>query len=176
MRLMIVGHARCGKDTVAEILRDEFGMTFESSSVFCLETAILPTLRLLGYEYESPQECMKQRETVPDWRRIWHDAIANFNSPDKTKLGRLLYAKYDIYVGLRSNTEFNAMRNECVFDYAVWVDAQDRGIEVEPRSSNKIEPWMADYVLDNNYGIENLQHNTRKLIRTLREKHYGKKF
>ena len=31
-RLLILGHCRHGKDTLAEILRDEFGMTFESSS------------------------------------------------------------------------------------------------------------------------------------------------
>lgn len=165
---MIVGHARCGKDTVAEILRDEFGMDFQSSSVFCLETAILPALSKLGYNYKDTQECMALRENVPDWRRIWHDAIAEFNTPDKTKLGRLLYDRYDIYVGLRSNTEFNALRNEGVFDFAIWVDAQDRGVPPEPRSSNKIEPWMADFVLDNNYSIVDLQNNTRKLMRRLR--------
>jgi hypothetical protein len=171
MKLIIVGHARSGKDTVAEVLRDEYGMKFQSSSVFCLKTAIIPALNIRGIHYSSTEDYMKYRESVYDWRRIWHEAIADFNTPDKTKLGRLLFAEFDIYVGLRSNTEFNALRNEGVFDYAIWVDAQDRGIMPEPRSSNKIEPWMADYVLDNNYTVEALKHNTHMLMATLICKH-----
>lgn len=167
MRLMILGHARSGKDTVAEVLRDEYNLKFQSSSVFCLEKAVMPALGKLGYYYGSPKTCMAVREDVPDWRRIWHDAIAEYNTPDKTRLGRELFREFDIYVGLRSNTEFNALRNERVFDFAVWVDAQDRGIPSEPRSSNKIEPWMADYTLDNNYTVEALKHNTRKLMSRL---------
>ena len=167
MKFIIVGHARSGKDTVAEVLRDEYGAKFQSSSVFCLKTAVMPALADIGYKYASAEDCMHYRETVPNWRAIWHEAIANYNTPDKTKLGRELFKEYDIYVGLRSNTEFNALRNEGVFDYAIWVDAQDRGVLPEPRSSNKIEPWMADFVLDNNYTVDALKHNTRQLMKRL---------
>jgi translation elongation factor EF-1alpha len=34
-KLLVIGHGRHGKDTVCEMLRDDYGYTFESSSKFC---------------------------------------------------------------------------------------------------------------------------------------------
>src|SRR6185369_672766 len=41
-RIVLVGHGRHGKDTVAEMLRDEYGFSFCSSSLFCAERVMMP--------------------------------------------------------------------------------------------------------------------------------------
>jgi len=152
MKFMILGYARCGKDTAAAFLCKQYGLTFESSSHFCGELAVRPALARLGYEYPDIDTMFAQRELVPDWRRVWHEAIAEYNSPDKTKLGRELFAQYDIYCGLRSAEEFKALKAQRVFDFSIWIDASRR-IPPEPKTSMQIEPQMADYMVGNNHTI-----------------------
>jgi dephospho-CoA kinase len=57
-----------------------------------------------------------------------------------------------------------------VFDYAIWVDRSDY-LPQEDRSSMSLEIWMADYVIDNNGGLEDLRRNTRELMTTLLQIH-----
>lgn len=48
---MVIGHARHGKDTVGEALRDFHGLKFASSSMFCAETIMLPKFRELAEKF-----------------------------------------------------------------------------------------------------------------------------
>jgi hypothetical protein len=89
---------------------------------------------------------------------------------DYARLGREIFAENSIYCGLRNKSEFHAMRNTQVFDYAIWVDRSDH-LPQEDRSSMSLEIWMADYVIDNNGGLEDLRRNTRELIPTLLKIH-----
>lgn len=41
-KIIVIGHARHGKDTVAEKLSDIYGLPFTSSSIFCADKVILP--------------------------------------------------------------------------------------------------------------------------------------
>ncbi len=45
-KLLIIGNARHGKDTVCDILREEFNYSFRSSSDFCAEKFIYNELKL----------------------------------------------------------------------------------------------------------------------------------
>jgi hypothetical protein len=67
---------------------------------------------------------------------------------------------------LRNKGEFHAMRNTGVFDYAIWVDRSDH-LPQEDKSSMTLEPWMSDYVIDNNGTLADLQRNTVELITRL---------
>jgi hypothetical protein len=67
---------------------------------------------------------------------------------------------------LRNKKEYHAMRNTGVFDYAVWVDRSDH-LPLEDPSSMSLEPWMADYTIDNNGTLEELYFNTHQLMRHL---------
>jgi hypothetical protein len=58
------------------------------------------------------------------------------------------------------------MKNTGVFDYAVWVDRSDH-LPQEDKSSMSLEIWMADYVIDNNGTLSDLQRNTRELVTRL---------
>jgi len=48
------------------------------------------------------------------------------------------------------------MRNTNVFDYAIWVDRSDY-LPKEPVESMTLEPWMADFYIDNNGTLKDLE-------------------
>lgn len=161
-KLMVVGYARHGKDTACEYLRDRYGFTFVSSSDFVLETAVRPRLAQEGYTYSSTKECQAQRETVPDWRRIWFEAIRDYNTPDPARLGKELYAQYDIYCGIRRIEEFNALK-EGTFDFSIWIDASVR-LPPEADTSNTLSSTITDYVVNNNTSIVDLHRRLDGLM------------
>ena len=157
-KLLIIGHGRHGKDTVCEILRDNYGFRFQSSSEFCAQKFIYDELKL-KYGYTDYAECYADRH---NHRSEWYDMIHAYCRDDYARLGRDIFADNDIYCGLRNRAEFHAMRNTGVFDYCIWVDRSDH-LPLEDRSSMNLEIWMADYVIDNNSTLEVLHRNTLDL-------------
>ena len=161
-KLLVIGHGRHGKDTVCEILRDEYGYSFESSSQFCSKLFIYNDLKD-KYNYTSEEECYADRH---NHRKEWYDAICDYNLSDAATLGREMFKKYDIYCGLRNKREFFAMKNTGVFDYCIWVD-RSMHLESESKDSMSLEQWMADYTIDYNSGLSELAFNTRVLMQHL---------
>lgn len=180
-KLLIMGYARHGKDTVSELLRDRYGLTFTSSSQFCAERVILPAVKALWNEfnddqrgrnlpvpempnYATAEQCFADRG---HYRAFWFDTIEDHNTPDKTRLGREIFQENSVYCGIRSAREFHALKNAGVFDVAIWVDATERGVPVEDKSSCTVEPWIADYVLDNNGTLEDLERGLNVLMNNI---------
>jgi hypothetical protein len=157
-KLLVIGHGRHGKDTVCEILRDNYGFQFQSSSEFCARRFIYSKLKD-KYRYTSYEECYADRH---NHRSEWFDMIHEYCRDDYARLGRDIFAVYDIYCGLRNRAEFHAMKNTGVFDYCIWVDRSDH-LPMEPRASMNLEIWMADYVIDNNSTLEVLNRNVGDL-------------
>lgn len=155
-----MGWARHGKDTVCEMLSRKYGFNFVSSSYFCADRVLFPILKD-RYGYASVQECYADRS---NHRSEWFEAIHKFNTPDLGKLGRAILSEYDIYCGIRNAREFHALRNSNAFDVSIWVDASLRH-EREELSSCTVEPWMADFILDNNGTLEELETNLHGLYR-----------
>jgi hypothetical protein len=151
-KLLVIGHGRHGKDTVCEILRDKYGYSFESSSQFCSKLFIYEMLKK-KYNYSSEEECYADRH---NHREEWYNAICDYNVPDAARLGREIFKAHDIYCGLRNKREYFAMRNTNVFDYAIWVDRSDY-LPPESKDSMTLEPWMADFHIDNNGTLEDLE-------------------
>lgn len=152
-RLLVVGHARHGKDTVCEMLRDKYDFRFTSSSLFCAEHVVLPKFEGVpgrAFLYKDFQECFDDRI---NHRKFWYDAIAEFNRPDPTALAKAVLEEHDVYCGMRSSTELHACKNIGLFDHIIWVDASQR-VGPEDRSSCTVEPWMADFVIDANGTVE----------------------
>ena len=162
LKLLVIGHGRHGKDTVCEMLRDDYGYTFESSSQFCSTLFIYNQLKE-KYGYASEEECYADRH---NHRTEWYDAICAYNVPDAATLGREMFAAYDIYCGLRNKKEFHAMKNTGVFDYAIWVDRSDH-LPLEATDSMSLEQWMADFTIDNNGTLDDLKFNLNQLMRHL---------
>ena len=160
-KLLVVGHGRHGKDTVCEML-EQYGYKFQSSSKFCSELFIYKDLKE-QYGYANEEECYTDRH---NHRTEWYNMIHNYCSDDLAKLGRNLFAKHDIYCGLRNKREFFAMQNEEIFDYAIWVDRTDHLPKEDPASMS-IEQWMCDYTIDNNGSLDRLEKNVAILMRTI---------
>lgn len=160
-KLLVVGHGRHGKDTVCEML-EKYGYTFQSSSKFCSELFIFNELKN-KYGYADEEECYTDRH---NHRAEWYDMIHDYCKDDLARLGRNLFAKHDIYCGLRNKREFHAMKNEEIFDYAIWVDRSDH-LPPESADSMSIEQWMCNYTIDNNGDFSRLRQNVDTLIRTI---------
>ena len=159
LKLLVIGHGRHGKDTVCEILRDKYAYSFESSSQFCSKLFIYNNLKD-KYGYANEEECYADRH---NHRAEWYNAICDYNVPDPARLGREMFNAYDIYCGLRNKKEYHAMRNTEVFDYAIWVDRSDY-LPLESKDSMSLEQWMADFTIDNNGTLEELQFNVDQLL------------
>lgn len=166
-KLLIIGHGRHGKDTVCEILKTQYNYNFRSSSDFCAERFIYKELKD-KYGYTSYEQCFNDRHNR---RSEWFDMIHAYCADDHARLGREIFEENEIYCGLRNKAEFHAMRNTNVFDYAVWVDRSDH-LPMEDRSSMTLEIWMADYVIDNNGTLADLQRNTTQLMQNLLSVHW----
>ena len=190
-KFLILGHARHGKDTVAEILRDEYGFTFTSSSLFCAEKVIWDAVHnqqaaidrhiaagspgmsggqlieelgmMAGREYPSYAECFADRG---NFRAAWFSLIAAYLYPEMERLGREIFAENDIYVGIRNKRELNAVLNAGLADVTVWVDASER-VDQGSMASCTVEPWMAMFTIDNNGSAEDLHRNVHQLMATL---------
>ena len=158
-KLLVIGHGRHGKDTVCEILRDRYDYSFESSSRFCSKLFIFNDLKD-RYGYSNEEECYEDRH---NHRAEWYNAICDYNVPDPARLGREIFQAHDIYCGLRNKKEFHAMKNTGVFDYAIWVDRSDF-LPPESKDSMSLEQWMADFTIDNNGTLEDLQFNIDALM------------
>lgn len=171
MKLMVVGHGRHGKDTVSEILRDHFGLTFQSSSQFCCDLFIFDELKD-KYGYKTSKECYDDRH---NHRSEWFDLICDYNKNDLARLGKALYEQYDVYCGLRNKHELGSLKRTGIIDAVIWVDRSKR----EPLESNKsmtITKDMADYCINNNGTLEELQVNVYNLMFMLsleKEINYG---
>ncbi|UUV44813.1 MazG-like nucleotide pyrophosphohydrolase [Rhodobacter phage RcRudolph] len=159
-KIVVMGYARHGKDTVCELLANKYGLKFTSSSWFCAERIAFPALKD-KYGYKDVEECYNDRS---NHRAEWFDLITAHNTPDKATLGREIFEENDVYCGIRNAREFHALRNAGVFHWSIWVDATERGMPVEDKSSCTVEPWMADFVLDNNGSLEDLERSLDVLM------------
>ena len=124
MKLIICGHGRDGKDTMAEYLRD-------------------------NYNYTSPEKCFEDRH---NHRTEWYDLISEYNIEDRARLARELFQQHDIYIGLRNIEELKEARK--LADYIVWVDASKRNEQREAQTSNTITSTDCDYIIDNNTTLD----------------------
>ena len=157
-KILIIGHGRHGKDTVAELLEANFHFTFKSSSEAAAEIFLYDLLKE-KYGYTSFTECYEDRS---NHRAEWYDNIVAYNTPDKTKLARAIMDISDCYVGMRDHTEIKECKTKGVFDYVIWVDALDR-LPPEPSDSFNITKQDADLIIDNNGSLEQLKDRVLKL-------------
>lgn len=162
-KLLIIGHARHGKDTVAEMLRDQYGLTFASSSHFVAERCIWPTW---GKErYDSFDEMFEDRV---NHRELWSNLINAYNTPDKARTGREMIQDLglDMYVGMRDAGEFQACQDQNVFNVVIWVDGSMRH-PPEDNPKMTMTENMADIIVHNNGDLELLKDTIVELVDVL---------
>ena len=159
MKLLIIGHARHGKDTVAEMLSKNFGLTSKASSMAASEIFIYDLLKE-KYGYKTPEECFEDRV---NHRAEWYDLIVEYNSEDRTRLASKILERYDIYTGMRNSIEIEKCQEKGLFDFVIGV--YDGRKPHEPKDSFNIDLWeAADFVIPNGGTLEQLEDKVGKLF------------
>jgi len=157
-KLLIVSGKRSGKDTMAEILHEEFGLSYKGSSQAAADMFIYDELRE-KYGYETPEECFEDRH---NHRPEWYQMICDYNKDDRTRLAKGILEMADCYVGMRDRDEITACLNEKLFDLVIWVDASER-VEPEGSDSFNIDKSCADIIIDNNGTEEEFRNRVIRL-------------
>jgi hypothetical protein len=153
MKILILGTARHGKDTLAELFNEYYGMTFKSSSEMANELFIYDELKP-KYGYNSIEECFEDRM---NHRQEWYLMICEYNINDKSRLTKDIIVNHDCYVGMRDLEEFKASKE--LFDLIIWVDASKRLQSSD--TTNKISIDEAHIVLTNNGTLEDFQSKSK---------------
>ena len=186
-KILVLGHARHGKDTVSEMLANKLDLKFTSSSAFCAEKVIWPALwhaeignafrnwraeneqhyHEMGHEmelmrslYVNVGDCYNDRGSH---RSLCFDLIRWHNRMDMARLGLDIFAENDIYCGLRNAEELVHLARTGVVDHIIWVDASKR-VDPEPETSCTVTKAMANVVLNNNGTEESLETAVNNLI------------
>jgi hypothetical protein len=157
-KILIIGNARHGKDTVAEIIKKQFGLNFESSSVAAARIFIYDALKN-KYGYTSPEECFEDRVNRRD---EWYQLICGYNEVDKARLAKMILEKDDMYVGMRDDAEIQACIDQGIFDLIIGV--YDPRKPLEPATSFNIDLWaVSDIVIPNAEGLLELNYRVKAL-------------
>lgn len=148
-KLLVIGSARHGKDTFAELLNEEFGLKFKSSSQAAADLFIFDELKN-KYNYETSEQCFEDRV---NHRAEWYNMICDYNKEDLAKLAKGILTITDCYVGMRDRNEITECVKQGLFDLIIWVDASER-LPVEGSDSFNIDKSCADIIIDNNGTFE----------------------
>jgi hypothetical protein len=161
-KLLVISSARWGKDSFGEILRDNFGVTFTSSSQAAADIFIYDRLKD-KYGYSTPEECFIDRMNR---RAEWHQLICEYNIDDKAKLAKEILKQSDMYIGMRDKEEIKECIKQGLFDLIVWVDASKR-LPEEDSSSFNIDINCADIIINNNGTYDEFKERVLRLGNSL---------
>ncbi len=158
MKLLILGNARHGKDTLAELFQEYFGITFMSSSQASSDFFLYDQLKD-KYGYQSPEDCFNDRV---NHREEWYLAICDYNKDNRARLAQDILSTSDCYVGMRDKAEFDECVKQNLFDLIIWVDASKR-LPLEPGTSFNINMSDADIVMENNGTFEEFVEKAKRI-------------
>jgi len=153
--ILILGHGECGKSTLTEIISEVTGLTGIASSKFMAEIVA----RKLGYK--TVEEAWEDRR---NHRAVWKQAIVEYRQDDPARIVRELYEDNHIYEGLRDREEFEASKEEGLFDLIVYIHRP--GIAVDPTMD--MNEGDADLVILNTGDKEDYQEKCYRFAYFLR--------
>lgn len=153
MKILIIGHARHGKDTFAEMLTQQYDFKFESSSEAAVRIFLFDTLKD-KYGYTTEKECFEDRI---NHRAEWYNLICEYNSQDKARLAKQILIESDMYVGMRDLEEILECKKQSVFDIIIGV--YDYRKPLEPSDSFNINIFEhSDIIICNSGTLEDLRN------------------
>lgn len=162
MRILIIGHKQHGKTELANCFERLANLRYLDSSYFAGRRAVFH--HFPHGSYKSYAECHADRN---NHRKFWHDKILDYNTPDRTRLAREIWARCPVYVGMRNREEFLAIEKDLPPDIVIWCDASKiRPLESE--ESFQLTEEDADITFDNNdmcpKKMEKFVHDTIYLL------------
>jgi dephospho-CoA kinase len=149
---------RSGKDTLAELFNENFGLSFMSSSQAASDFFLYNQLKD-KYGYTSPEECFNDRV---NHREEWYLAICEYNKDNRARLAQDIVSRADCYVGMRDKMEFEECVKQKIFDLIIWVDASKR-LPSEPSTSFNINMSDADIIVENNGTFEEFVEKSKRI-------------
>lgn len=152
--ILILGHGRHGKDYFCELLcRKLPELTFTSSS-WAVAEMIYKTYPFSVF-YNNIEECYADRINQ---REKWYAFISEFNKGDRSRLAKQILSQSNIYVGMRSDLEYQASKS--LFNHIFYVDASERVKTSD--STMKIGYNKREMIwIDNNGSKEDLFHEAQ---------------
>lgn len=150
-KILVLGHARHGKDTVAELIANYTGESYRGSSEICAEFVFDYMKDVFGYN--SVECCFKDRS---NHRAEWHNILKEYNKDDKAALGKLIYRTNLVYCGVRDTEELRAIKKE-FNPLVIWVCSKQRGVALEPVDSMNIELTGSMIVIENDSSVADLK-------------------
>ncbi|WHM52932.1 thymidylate synthase [Sulfitobacter phage vB_SupP_AX] len=164
-KLLILGYGRHGKDTVAEYLRDNHGLIFESSSRFVGEECLWDQWGKAVYpNFEA------MFEDRHNHRELWMQMISAYNTPNKERTARTMFERgYDLYVGMRRQDELDACMVANLFDAVLWVvrpglPPETGSMDITPETS-----YMT-HMINNDGSLEELYSKVDEFVLDLHKK------
>lgn len=171
MNLLIIGHARHGKDTVCKLLTELTPLTFSGSSLLATDLGIFDEIIKAYIKVDVPSIRMARQKFYENkgmFRQEMYEAIRAYNAEDKTRLAKEIFKHADIYCGLRDKEEFDAIKRANLTDLIIWVDASLR-LEKESKTSMKLDRTCADIIIENNGSLSELKDKVERLAVILTE-------
>jgi len=162
-KLLIIGHMRHGKDTVAAMIEEYTGMSFKSSSEMAAEIFIYDELKD-KYGYSTFMECFEDRM---NHRAEWHNLICDYNILDKAKLAKEILKHNDMYVGMRSQAEIDKCIEDNVFDMIIGVF--DPNKPLEPKDSFDIDLFASSDIIIPTGDLDVVKRKVKKMCAYLLE-------
>jgi len=123
--ILIIGHGKHGKSTVAQLISNILGTSHEDSSMMAAKIFIYDQLKQ-SHDYNSFEECYTDRH---NHRALWHNLICSYNKYDKARLAKDIMAENDIYVGMRSDDELSECKRIGLFDMVIGVFDPNKPLE-----------------------------------------------
>lgn len=160
-KILILGDARHGKDTMAEMIFSKSGLKFASSSETALDVFLRDVLEeKYGLVYKTREDAYNDRVNHRD---KWYNEICLYNSVDKLRLVKDILKIADIYVGLRSGLEVESAIKESSFDHIIGI--YDYRKDRESSDSNTADVLKySDFVILNNYGLKELEEKVINIV------------
>lgn len=125
MKLLIIGHGRHGKDELAKIFQERYGLSCTSSSLAAAKIFLYKEMKG-KFGYKTFEECYEDRHNHRDY---WFDKIVKYNKKDPARLAKEILKNSDIYVGMRSSVEIQECMSQGLFDNVIWIERPDTPLE-----------------------------------------------
>lgn len=157
-RILILGHARHGKDTLANYLKEMYGYKFLDSSRTACKLFIFERMKE-RWGYKTEEECYNDRV---NYRGAWFAYINDYNKYDKARLAKLIMRESDIYVGMRNIEEVRECKEQGIFDLVIGIYNQNK-VEESFKSFN-VNIWEeCDLILPSGESPDDLKKRLIKL-------------
>ena len=158
MKILILGHARHGKDTVAKLLQQEMKLRFIPTSMYIAKHIIYPHFQS---KYKNVDECYEDRVNN---RELWFNLINEYSKYDPSRLVKEILKCSDIYVGLRCKKQFNSVKH--LFDVIIWV-SRHKHAPKESISSCTVHKTDANILLNNNKTLRDLKYEVQNICKQI---------